>query len=150
MEERNIIHPFEEYLFSIGYRRYRYVFKKPYNFEDANGRVSISTMGDISFKYFREPSIIKKIKNREYVSMKERIGNEIEIGLSEAGKPITLISPRPKIWLIRDKDNKKNYDDFELVTNMSDDAMNVCFQKYSHNQIYNSIMAQFKIDLTND
>jgi hypothetical protein len=56
--------------------------------------------------------------------------NSIIWGMNEFGKPPTLISPRPKIKLRKEK---------RILSQNYDDVMNVCLQKEDHEKIFEAI-----------
>lgn len=85
---------------------------------------------DFKTMTYKEPKhhIISTMVNLDHRYLKD--GKEIIFGLNEAGKPPTLIYPRPNIELTRNG---------KIEDNTSDDAMNVVLSKIDHEIIYQSM-----------
>lgn len=64
---------------------------------------------------------------------------EIIYGLNEAGRPPTLIYPRPKIILIKNIDGRKR-----VYTDVFDDTMNICLKKEDPQVIYEAMFDKTK------
>lgn len=143
---------FEQFLIDKGYVKY-ILNGKNMKFEIAHGHI-ISTMLNIDHRYFHvtDINVIKKIQDGKSVmdedfTWEDRKG-EICFGLNEAGKPCTLVSPRPIIRIKRITNGKEI-----IESEKFDDSMNVVLQKIEYKEIFkamydNSIIIQ--IDLTND
>ena len=115
---------FEKYLIENGYVKYILNYKTM-KYEVSNSHV-ISTMSNIDHRYIHS----------------EDKANEICFGLSEAGKPPTLISPRPKIIVIREN---------MVEDERFDDSMNLVLNRESPKDILNALFDEtvlFKYDLT--
>jgi hypothetical protein len=108
MESKNLI----SYLLEIGYEKFDYSPDKGYY--KSNKKGDYSSMGKIA-DYF--------IKDNDFQ-------NVIIWGLHEAGKPPTLIYPRPNIKVI--KNGKRHFDE-------EDDCMNICLQKETAEDIYKAM-----------
>jgi len=125
---------FEQMLLDKGYLKY-ILNSTTMKFEEAKGH-TISTMVNLDHRYFHQydRNILRKIESGKSVmeedfTWEDRKG-EIRFGLREAGKPPTLISPRPRIEVTRIKEGK------EVVQNEQwDDSMNVALQYISHEKI---------------
>lgn len=96
---------FENYLIDKG-------FKKVGN--NTNEHV-ISTMVNLGYTY--------QLNNKK-----------INIGLSEANKPVTILYPRPRIY-IEKIENETLY----ILDQQRDDAMNIVLQKVSFNEIFEAM-----------
>lgn len=121
---------FEQMLLDKGYIKH-ILNCKTMKFEEAKGH-TISTMVNLDHRY---------VHNTD-----ENILRIICFGLHEAGKPPTLISPRPRIEVKRIKDGK------EIIENeLYDDSMNVVLKNIPHEEIYKAMYDKsiiIRIDLT--
>ena len=131
---------FEQFLIGQGY--VKFVFNcKTKKFDLAEGHV-ISTMVNLNHWYFHESMPIES-------QIPRFIGHEkqaICFGLNEAGKPPTLISPRPRIEV------KKLVNGKQIVENeLSDDSMNVALSQLPAKEVYRALLDRniiLKFDLT--
>ena len=98
-----IHHKFEEFLISKGYEPFKKNAKTG-EYTRVTDTDIISTMSNICFFYFK-PNVIEPFI----------------IGLHEKNKPITLISPRPTIVVVRGG---------QTLTEQDDDAMNIVFDNF--------------------
>lgn len=142
---------FEQMLLDKGYIKY-ILNCKTMKYELAKGHI-ISTMTNIDHRYFHktDENVLRKIEAEESVmkedfTFEDRKG-EICFGLHEAGKPSTLISPRPRIEVKRIKDGKQVIDNGLFV----DDGMNAILQHFSYEKIFEAMYDRnivLKLDLT--
>jgi len=141
---------FEQMLLDKGYIKH-ILNCKTMKFEIAKGH-TISTMVNLDHRYFHntDTNILQKITSGKSVmdedfTWEDRKG-EICFGLHEAGKPSTLISPRPRIKVKRIKDGK------EVIENEQwDDSMNVVLKDIPHEEIFKAMYDKsicFEIDRT--
>lgn len=142
---------FEQMLLDKGYIKH-ILNCKTMKFEIAIGH-TISTMVNLDHVYFHntDENVLQKIASGKSVmaedfTLEDRKG-EICFGLSERDKPPTLISPRPRIEVIRIRDGK------EVIENEQyDDSMNIVLACISHEVVFRAMYEKrivFKIDLTN-
>jgi hypothetical protein len=141
---------FEQMLLDKGYIKY-ILNCKTMKFEIPK-RHTISTMVNLDHRYFHntDTNILQKIESSKSVmeedfTWEDRKG-EICFGLSEAGKPPTLISPRPQIKIKRIKEGKQVIENEQL-----DDSMNLVLQIIPHEEIFKAMYDKsicFEIDLT--
>jgi hypothetical protein len=141
---------FEQFLLDKGYIKH-ILNCKTMKFEIAKGH-TISTMANLDHRYIHntDDNLLQKIASGKSVmeedfTYEDRKG-EICFGLHEAGKPPTLISPRPRIGVKRVKDGKE-----VLETEQWDDSMNVVLGKNPHEEIFKAMYDRgivIKIDLT--
>ena len=103
---------FEDYLLSLGYKRYRKVY--------ANGKFEY-----VDFKHKGFSSMMPGGLDVRYIKDND-FDNEIIFGLHEKYKPPTLVSPRPRI-------NNKGMNEY------SDDAMNVCLLNETPEDIFKAM-----------
>jgi len=141
---------FEQMLLDKGYIKH-ILNCKTMKFEIAKGH-TISTMVNLDHRYFHntDTNILQKITSGKSVmdedfTWEDRKG-EVCFGLHEAGKPSTLISPRPRIRVKRIKDGK------EVIENEQwDDSMNVVLKDIPHEEIFKAMYDKsicFEIDRT--
>jgi len=142
---------FEEYLITLGYLKFR-LNCKTMKFEKAEDHV-ISTMINLDHRYvhYTDINLLSKI-NQGISVMDENFTHEdrtreICFGLHEAGKPATLIAPRPRIKVKRIDENgdKITYSQFW------DDSMNICLANIDFPKIFEAMYDNSKIfefDLT--
>jgi hypothetical protein len=141
---------FEQMLLDKGYIKY-FLNHRTMKFEIANQH-SISSMMNLDYRYFHknDENVMKKIASGKSLmdadfTCDDRKG-EICFGLYEAGKPPTLINPRPRIEVKRIKDGK------EVIENEQfDDSMNIVLQDIPHEKIFKAMYEKsivIKIDLT--
>ena len=129
---------FEQMLLDKGYIKH-ILNCKQMKFEIAKEH-TISTMGNLDHIYFHnsDTNVLQKIASgksimEEDFTREDRKG-EICFGLYEAGRPPTLISPRPKIEVKRIKEGK------EVVENEQyDDSMNVVLKDIPHKEIFEAM-----------
>jgi hypothetical protein len=136
---------FEEFLIDKGYGRY-VLNCKEMKYQKANQHV-ISTMANLDHRYIHDTdvSLLEKINNGKSVmdndfTWEDRKG-EICFGLHEKDKPCTLISPRPKITILKN--------DITL-TEQNDDAMNIVLREIEHEEIFKAMYDKsicFEFDL---
>jgi hypothetical protein len=141
---------FEQMLLDKGYIKH-ILNCKTMKFEMAKGH-TISTMVNLDHRYFHntDTNILQKIASRKSVLEEDftwfdRKG-EICFGLHEAGKPPTLINPRPRIEIKRIKKGEYVVENEQL-----DDSMNVVLKYISHEEIFKAMYNKsivIKIDLT--
>lgn len=117
---------FEEYLISKGYEMFAYSFDKGY--------------------YKPSTHIISTMVNLGHIYIHPDKEHKIIIGLHEKDRPVTLITPRPKLKVIRLIEDK-------IVTfnEQRDDEMNVTLSKIDFDLIYEAMFDKSKvieIDLT--
>jgi hypothetical protein len=117
---------FEEYLISRGYEQFAFSFDKGY--------------------YKPKTYIISSMVNLGHIYIHPDKQEKILIGLHEKDKPVTLISPRPRIEV------KRLIDDKVVIFNeWYDDEMNVVLRKVDFDLIYNAMYEKdiiIKVDLT--
>ena len=141
---------FEQMLLDKGYIKH-ILNCKTMKFEMAKGH-TISTMVNLDHRYFHntDTNILQKIASgisvlEEDFTWFDRKG-EICFGLHEAGKPPTLVSPRPRIEVKRIKEGEYVVENEQL-----DDSMNVVLKYISHEEIFEAMYNKsivIKIDLT--
>jgi len=141
---------FEQMLLDKGYIKH-ILNCKTMKFEMAKGH-TISTMVNLDHRYFHntDTNILQKIASGKSVLEEDftwfdRKG-EICFGLHEAGKPPTLIGPRPRIEIKRIKEGEYVVENEQL-----DDSMNVVLKYISHEEIFEAMYNKsivIKIDLT--
>lgn len=84
--------PFEEYLISIGYKRFKYIPRKGYEeCNETNSFYSTMTPGGLDYRYLLND-------------------HEIIYGLDERGKPPTIVWPNPF------KQAKPLFEDNQIIT----------------------------------
>ncbi len=107
---------FEDYLLSLGYKRFRKVYaNNKFEYVDFKHKGFSSMMpGGLDVRY---------IKDNDF-------DNEIIFGLSEKDKPPTLVYPRPRIKYVTDS----NY-----MNEVRDDAMNVCLLNETPEDIFKAM-----------
>lgn len=123
-----------ELLENKGYKKYRCINKKGKFIYEESFMDSFSSM-------INGGLVIHFIKNEDYK-------NPIIFGLHEKNKPPTLITPRPYIRLKRFCNNLKR---IETITEVFDDAMNICLLKENSEDIFEALFnknKQFNYDLT--
>lgn len=141
---------FEEYLVNRGYKQFAFSFDKGGYYKPQT--YVISTMVNLGHIYIHETDVnlLQKIEQGKTtldksISWEDR-KNEIVIGLHEKDKPVTLISPRPRIEV------KRLIDDKVVIFNeWYDDEMNVVLSKVDFDLIYNAMYDKdiiIKVDLT--
>ncbi len=116
MENKNLI----SYLLEIGYEKFDYSPSKGYYKSSRKG--DYSSMGKIA----------------DYFVKDDNFENVIIWGLHEAGKPPTLIYPRPNITVIKNKREKDTLIS-RIHTEVWDDSMNTCLQKETVEDIYKAL-----------
>lgn len=141
---------FEQMLLDKGYIKHILNFKTM-KFEIAKGH-TISTIINLDHRYFHktDENVLHKIAIGKSVMEKdftwEDRKGEICFGLHEAGKPPTLIFPRPRIEVKRIKGGR------EVIENeQDDDSMNVVLKDIPHEEIFKAMYDRevvIKIDLT--
>lgn len=126
---------FEEFLLSRGYLKFGFDVKSMKYFKPKDH--IISTMVNLGHSYIHksDTNLLEKIELGKSVMDNdftwEDRKNIIEIGLHEKDKPVTLISPRPRIRIKR-KDNKQ----FEVIEDEKlDDSMNIILSKIEFDKI---------------
>jgi len=137
-----------DYLLSIGYKSF-ILDCKTMKYKE-KGNTPLSTMVNLDYRLFhKNDPIISKIRQGCTISneiKKEDRSGEIIIGLSEVGKPPTLIYPRPKIMVLRSENGlNKTYNE------QGDNEMNIVLQKFTLKEVFNSMYNTdviLKIDLT--
>ena len=82
--------------------------------------------------YKPKTHIISTMVNIGYIYIKDDI--KIAVGLHEANKPVTLITPRPNILIEKIVDDKTI-----TITQYEDDAMNIALQKFSFDEIFEAM-----------
>ncbi len=129
---------FETFLISKGYIKH-ILNCKTMKFELAKGH-TISTMVNLDHRYIHESdkNLLDKIASGKSVMDKEftwddRRG-EICFGLNEAYKPPTLCSPRPRILVKRQKDDKIYYENEQW-----DDSMNIVLNEVKFEEIFKAM-----------
>ena len=100
---------FENYLLSIGYKKFYYDFKTNSLIETDKHQLSSNV--NIDYRYIKDDITIV-------------------FGLSEQGKPATLIHPRP-LMLMHTKDGIKHH--------QHDDTMNAALHQFTPEEIYNAM-----------
>lgn len=140
---------FEQYLIDNGYLKFR-LNCKTMKYETTDSH-TISSLENLDHRYFNKSDIaaLELINKGVSVMSKEWEGkraNEIVFGLSEVGKPPTLIHPRPKIKVKRIQNGQ------EVIENEQfDDSMNVVLKVISFKEILTAMYDKSKtleIDLT--
>lgn len=121
---------FESFLINKGYIMFAFDAKEM-KYYKPKAHI-ISTMVNLGHIYIHnsDTNLLNKIEQGKSVMEDdftwEDRKNEIVFGLHEAGKPTTLISPRPKIRVKR-KD--------KILTEEQDDAMNIVLSKIPYEEI---------------
>jgi hypothetical protein len=142
---------FEQMLLDKGYLKY-VINCKTMRYEVAKGHI-ISTIMNIDHRYIHKTDMIflQKANNLsvmdESFTWEDRKG-EICFGLHEAGKPPTLIFPRPRIEVKRIINGKEVIENEQL-----DNSINVVLNNIPHEEIFKAMWDKsicFKIDLTSD
>lgn len=95
-----------------------YLVKEGFEIKHKQKSVDFSTMGDIR-KYYEKGDI------------------KIIIGLHEAGKPPTLIHPRPKIRVRKTNENSEYR--YTMFNQGFDDAMNICLRNETPEKIFKAL-----------
>ena len=136
---------FEQMLLDKGYIKH-ILNCKTMKFEIAKGH-TVSTMVNLDHRYFHntDVNLLDKINKGKSVmdedfTWEDRKG-EICFGLHEAGKPSTLISPRPRIRVL-----KNNI----ILTEQNDDAMNIVLKEIEYEEIFKAMYDKsicFEFDL---
>lgn len=144
---------FEEFLLSRGYLKFGFDSESMKYFKPKDH--IISTMVNLGYSYIHnsETELLNKIEQGKSVMDSdftwEDRKNIIAIGLHEKDKPVTLISPRPRIRIKR-KDDKH----LEVIEDEKlDDSMNVVLSKIEFDRILEAMYDKsicFEIDLTKD
>ena len=123
---------------------------KTMKYELANKHV-VSTMVNLDHRYIHKTDevLLKKIEQGKSVTLEDRKG-VICFGLHEANKPPTLINPRPKISVKRERDfNGKKM--VVIEDQRFDDSMNLALSKEKPEQIFKALFDSsifFNYDLT--
>ncbi len=136
---------FEKYLIEIGY--HKFCFNNKTKMYERTERDSISTMADFSYVYIYPSHLVYKeletVESSQLTYSLRKVG--FIIGLSEAGKPITLISPRPSICIKRIRDNRVVYENEQY-----DDSINIVLSSITNEKIIEAIQRGkiLRIDLT--
>lgn len=100
----------------------------------------ISTMVNIDNRYFHKSdlNVLAKIESGMSVMHKdftwEDRKGEICFGLHEVDKPATLVSPRPRINIKRFIEGE-----LEVLNEDRDDAMNIAFQNFTNEEIFEAM-----------
>lgn len=110
---------FEQYLLDEGCSKHIYNTKKMCLEKCDNNNHTISTMVNLDYRYLKGDDIFT-------------------FGLSEYGKPPTLIHPRPRMKIIRNG---------EVSFEKNDDNMNFVLQKISPKEIIDAIKNETLIEL---
>jgi hypothetical protein len=142
---------FEEFLLSSGYLKFGFDLKSMKYFKPKDH--IISTMVNLEYSYIHksDTNLLEKIELGKSVMDNdftwEDRKNIIVVGLHEKDKPVTLISPRPRIRIKR-KDNRN----LEVIEDEKlDDSMNVVISKIEFDRILEAMYDKsicFEIDLT--
>lgn len=145
---------FENMLIDKGYIKH-ILNCKTMKYEIANKHV-ISTMVNLDHRYIHETNevLLKKIEQGKSVMDDDFTWNDrkgvICFGLHEANKPPTLIHPRPKISVKRERDF--NGEKQTVIENENfDDSMNLALSKEEPEQIFKALFDSsifFNYDLT--
>ena len=121
---------FESFLINKGYIMFAFDAKEM-KYYKPKAHI-ISTMVNLGHIYIHnsDTNLLNKIEQGKSVMEDdftwEDRKNEIVFGLHEAGKPTTLISPRPKIRVKRED---------KILTEKQDDAMNIVLSKIPYEEI---------------
>lgn len=121
---------FESFLINKGYIMFAFDAKEMKYYKPK--AYIISTMVNLGHIYIHnsDTNLLNKIEQGKSVMEDdftwEDRKNEIVFGLHEAGKPTTLISPRPKIRVKRED---------KILTEKQDDAMNIVLSKIPYEEI---------------
>ena len=121
---------FESFLINKGYIMFAFDAKEM-KYYKPKAHI-ISTMVNLGHIYIHnsDTNLLNKIEQGKSVMEDdftwEDRKNEIVFGLHEAGKPTTLISPRPKIRVKRED---------KVLTEKQDDAMNIVLSKIPYEEI---------------
>ena len=140
---------FENMLIDRGYIKH-ILNCKTMKYELANKHV-VSTMVNLDHRYIHKTDevLLKKIEQGKSVTLEDRKG-VICFGLHEANKPPTLINPRPKISVKRERDfNGKKM--VVIEDQRFDDSMNLALSKEKPEQIFKALFDSsifFNYDLT--
>ena len=140
---------FENMLIDRGYIKH-ILNCKTMKYEVANKHV-VSTMVNLDHRYIHKTDevLLKKIEQGKSVTLEDRKG-VICFGLHEANKPPTLINPRPKISVKRERDfNGKKM--VVIEDQRFDDSMNLALSKEKPEQIFKALFDSsifFNYDLT--
>lgn len=123
---------FEKFLIEHGYQKY-ILNCKTMKYERTDTH-TVSTLSNLDHRYFHVSDLpanqnIHEGKPVTEWGEGERKG-EIVFGLSEFGKPPTLISPRPKIRINRDG---------VTLNQTMDDVMNIVLMNFTPERIYDAM-----------
>ena len=119
---------------------------------------SISSLGNMSYRYIHKSDtlLLNKIKEgKGFVFNKDsemEFKDTILFGLNEHGRPTTLISPRPKIQVIRERVFSNGRKMNVLETEVADNSMNVVLSKEDPEKIFEAMYDHsivFKYDFLN-
>lgn len=129
---------FENYLIEKGYIKFRFD-ANDMKYKKADTHI-ISTMVNLGYCYIHktDTNLLEKIEQGKSVldddfTWEDR-EKEIVVGLHEANKPVTLITPRPNILIEKIVDDKTI-----TITQYEDDAMNIALQKFSFDEIFEAM-----------
>lgn len=145
---------FEEFLINKGYIMFAFNAKEMKYYKPKTH--TISTMANLGHIYIHksDANLLNKIEQGKSVMEDdfnwEDRKNEIVFGLHEGGKPPTLISPRPRIKIKRTI-TKNSIRKEVVITEQSDDAMNIVLSKVDPIIIYKAMYDNsicFDFDLT--
>ena len=144
---------FTQYLIEIGYEPWRFSGIYPSQNSDCKNQNNFILQNKDKYKVFftkgdeKDGSFYFKSTQPYYDFSSMRVGglatywikeedfnNPIIWGLRECNKPPTLIRPRPNIMYKKELDNKLPY-----LSEISDDAMNICLQKEKCEDIYEAM-----------
>lgn len=132
---------FEKFLIEQGYVKF-VLNCKTKEFELAEGH-TISTMVNLNHWYFHKSMSIES----QIPGFIRHENQAICFGLNEAGKPPTLISPRPRIEV------KKLVNGEQVIENeLLDDSMNVALSQLPAKEVYEALLDRdivLKFNLTN-
>lgn len=120
---------FESFLHSKGYRLKVYRNRELVSVK----RFTLSSMSDLAAYYLSDDN------------------ETIIYGLGERGKPPTLLSPLPRVFVKRPIEDDENPNAFVIDTESNQSSIEVMFQQESYEQIYEAMFDQsivFRYDLT--
>jgi hypothetical protein len=125
---------FEGFLIDKGYSTY-ILDCKEMKYQKSNQHI-ISTMVNLDHRYIHntDRNFLDKINKGKSVmdedfTWEDRKG-EICFGLHEKGKPCTLISPRPRIRVMKND---------IILTEQNDDAMNIVLKEIEYEEIFKAM-----------
>ena len=149
------MHGFEKFLIEKGYIQHRAnrFLNKNYNKNnnkyftkyEAAPKHLLSSLGDMAYTYIHKSDValLKKIKEGHGFTFNEKseeeFKNTILFGLNEHNMPPTLLRPRPKIRVIRERSFGNGKKMNVLETEFFDNSMNVVLLQEDYETIFKAM-----------